>query len=112
MRDVDKMIERLLYMELVGTDNEVRFTDEAKQLIHKISEECMKTTIILHNKDRMADYGKKLSAEDVYVYMLHKIVEAPSGMHMRMLARTLICVINQKIQNGKVGFRYKGGEDY
>ena len=79
MRDVDKMIERLLDMELVGTNNEVTFTDEAKQLIHEISEECMKATIILDNKDRMENYGRELSAEDVYVEML-------------------ICVIDQKLR--------------
>ena len=98
MRDVDKMIERLLDMELVGTNNEVTFTDEAKQLIHEISEECMKATIILDNKDRMENYGRELSAEDVYVDMLHKIVEAPTGIHMRMVARMLICVIDQKLR--------------
>ena len=98
MHDVDKMIERLLDMELVGKDNEVIFTDEAKQLIHEISEECMKATIILDNKDRMEDYGRGLSAEDVYVDMLHKIVEAPTRIHMRMSARMLIPVIDKKLK--------------
>ena len=98
MRDVDKMIERLLDMELVRKDNKVIFTDEAKQLIHEISEECMKATIILDNKNRMEDYGKGLSAEDVYVDMLLKIVQAPTTVHMRMSARLLIPIIDQKLR--------------
>ena len=32
MRDVDAMIEKLLDMEIVGEDNSITFTDEAKQL--------------------------------------------------------------------------------
>lgn len=98
MRDVEKMIERLLHMELVGKDNEVIFTDEARQLIHEISEECMKTTIILDNKDRAEDYGRELSAEDVYVDMLLKIVQAPTTVHMLMSAILLIPIIDQKLR--------------
>lgn len=107
MRDVDAMIEKLLDMEIVGEDNSVTFTDEAKQLIHEISEECLKVTMIVENKDRVENYGKGLSAEDVYVDMLHKIVGAPTTLHMRMSARMLISVIDQKIRNGETGFRYK-----
>lgn len=32
MRDVDEMIERLLDMDIIGEDNSIVFTDEAKQL--------------------------------------------------------------------------------
>lgn len=108
MRDVDEMIERLLDMEIVGEDNSITFTDEAKQLIYEISEECMRAAIIVKNKDRIDEYGKGLSAEDVYVDMLHKIVDAPTDFHRRMSARMLIPVIGHKIQNGELGFRYKG----
>ncbi len=107
MHDVDEMIERLLDMDIVGADNSIVFTDEAKQLIHEISEECMRASIIVENKDRADEYGKGLSAEDVYVDMLHKIVDAPTNLHRRMGARMLIGVIDQKIQNGETGFRYK-----
>lgn len=98
MRDIDKMIERLLDMELVGKDNEVIFTDAAKMLIHKISEEFSTLIIVLANEDRMEEYGKGLSAEDVYVDMLNKIVEAPTKMHMRMSAIMLIPVIDKKLR--------------
>lgn len=98
MRDVDEMIERLLDMDIVGEDNSIVFTDEAKQLIHEISEECMKASMIVENKDRIDEYGEELSAEDVYVDMLHKIVNAPTNMHMRMSARMLISVIDKKLK--------------
>lgn len=98
MRDVDEMIERLLDMDIVGEDNSIIFTDEAKQLIHEISEESMKASIIVENKNRIDKYGKGMSAEDVYVDMLHKIVNAPTRLHMRMSARMLISVVDQKLR--------------
>lgn len=98
MRDVDAMIEKLLDMDIVGEDDSITFTDEAKQLIHEISEECMKSCMIVENKDRIDEYKKGRSAEDVYVDMLHKIVDAPTRLHMRMSAWMLISVIDQKIR--------------
>lgn len=101
MKDVDEMIERLLDMDIVGEDESIVFTEEAKLLIHEISEECMRASMIVKNKDRMDEYGKGMSAEDVYVDMLHKIVNAPTRLHMRMSARMLISVIDQKLREGE-----------
>ena len=112
MRDVDKMIEKLLDMDIVGADNSIIFTDEAKKLIHDIAEECKSASMIVDNKDRIDEYGKGLSAEDVFVDMLKKIANAPTVIHMIMSARILICVIDQKIQSGETGVWHKGGEDY
>ena len=107
MIDVDSMIEKLLEMDIIGKDNSVTFTDEAKQLIHEIAEECLKITMIVKNEEREKNYSKGLSAEDVYVDMLRKIVGAPTIPHMRMSAIVLIPIIDQKIRNGETGFRYK-----
>lgn len=98
MRDIDEMVERLLDMDIISEDNSVTFTDEAKQLIHEISERCMDATLIVENKDRIDQYGEGLSAEDVYVDMLHKIANAPTSLHMWMSARMLITVIDQKLR--------------
>ncbi len=98
MRDIDGMIERLLDMDIVGENNSITFMDKTKQLIHEISEECMKATLIVKNKDRMDEYGKELSAEEVYVDMLRKIVDAPTSLHMVMTARMLIPIIDQKLR--------------
>lgn len=98
MRDVDEMIERLLDMNIVREDNSVVFTEEAKQLMHEISEECMKASMIVESRYRVDEYGKGLSAEDVYVDMLHKIAEAPTSLHMRMSARILITVVDRKLR--------------
>ncbi len=101
MRDIDEMVERLLDMDIIGEDNSITFTDEAKKLIHEISERCMDATLIVENKDRIDQYGEGLSAEEVYVDMLHKIVDAPTSMHMRMTVRLLIPIIDQKLREGR-----------
>lgn len=106
MRDVDAMIEKLLDMEIVGEDNSITFTDEAKQLIHEISEECLKADVVKDNMEKADEYGKDLSAEDVYVDMLCKIKDALTSIHMRMSARMLIPVIDRKIRKGETGFRH------
>lgn len=101
MRDIYEMVERLLDMDIIGEDNSITFTDEAKQLIHEISERCMGATLIVENKDRMDQYSKGLTAEEVYVYMLYKIVDAPTSLYMCMIARMLIPVIDQKLKEEK-----------
>lgn len=107
MKDVDAMIEKLLDMDIIGEDNTVVFSEEAKQLIHEISEECVKAPAVAENQDKAEEYGKGLSAEDVYVDMLHKIIGAPTTLHMRLSAMSLIPIIEQKLQSGEVGFHYK-----
>ncbi len=100
MKDVDFMIEKLLDMDIVTKENIVEFTDEAKQLIHEISEECKTMRVFEKNRHKIAGYSRGLSAEDVYVDMLHKIVEAPTNIHILMSARLLIPIIDQKLQGG------------
>ena len=92
MRDIDEMIERLLDMDIIGEDNSITFTDETKRLIHEISERCMEASLIVENKDRI------LSAEEVYVDMLRKIVDAPTSLHICMSARLLIPIVDQKLR--------------
>ncbi len=101
MRDIDEMVERLLDMDIIGDDNSITFTDEAKQLIHEISERCMDATLIVENKERIDQYGEGLSAEDVYTDMLHKMLDAPTFLHMRMTVRLLIPIIDQKLREGR-----------
>lgn len=100
MKNIDEMIEKLLDMDIVGADNSIIFTDEAKKLIRDIAEECKSASMIVDNKDRIDEYGNGLTAEEVYVDMLNKIVNAPTRIHMIMSARMLICVIDKKLREG------------
>lgn len=98
MQDVDEMIERLLDMDIVKEDNSIIFTDGAKQLIHEIAERCNTIPIVKETQEQAEEYAAGLQAEQVYVDMLGKIVEAPTSIHMVMSARMLIPIIDRKLK--------------
>ncbi len=100
--DIDKMIEQLLDMDIVKEDDTVTFSDEAKQLIHEIAEKCNSIPIVDKTREQAMQYGEGYTAEQIYIDMLHKIVNAPTQIHMRMSARMLIPIIDQKLMEGVV----------
>lgn len=107
--EIDGMIEELLGMDIVKDDNTVLFSEDARQLIHKIAEKCSTIPIVDETREQAEKYARGLSAEQVYIDMLYKIVEAPTRIHMRMSARMLIPIINQKLQNvGTEEIRWSG----
>lgn len=101
MKDVDEMIERLLDMDIVKADNTVVFSDEGKLLIHEIAEKCSTIQIVDETRAQAEEYARGLYAEQVYTDMLYKIVEAPTRIHMRVSARMLIPIIDQKLRNAE-----------
>lgn len=111
MRGLDEMIQSFLEMDIIGDDNTIFFTEDAKKLIREISGECVKISAVAENMDRAEEYGEGLSAEDVYVDMLHKIASAPTRIHAQLSARMLIPIIDRKIRNGETGFRYSPNGD-
>lgn len=100
--EIDGMIEKLLGMEIVGEGNSVVFSVEAKQLIHEIALKCSTIPIVDETREQAEEYARGLSAEQIYIDMLYKIVEAPTRIHMRMSARMLIPVIDKKLMEGGV----------
>lgn len=97
---IDEMIEKLLDMDIVRDNNTVIFSDKAKQLIHEIAEKCNSIPIVNETQEQAAQYGEGFTAEQIYVDMLYKIVDAPTRIHMRMSARMLIPVIDKKLREG------------
>lgn len=98
--EIDGMIEKLLGMEIVGEGNSVVFSVETKQLIHEIAVKCSTIPIVNETQEQAEQYGEGFTAEQIYVDMLYKIVEAPTRIHMRMSARMLIPIIDQKLRAG------------
>lgn len=60
---------------------------------------CNDIPIVQKTKEQVEDYAKELSAEQVYLDMLVKIVEAPTAIHMKMSAKMLIPIISQKLKD-------------
>lgn len=95
---IDDLICELLEEPNIHQDNTVVFTDEAVRLIHEIAERCNEIPIVQETQEEAERYAKDLSAEQVYVDMLHKIVAAPTRIHMTMSARMLIPIIDRKLK--------------
>ncbi|MCD7826324.1 MAG: hypothetical protein LUH14_10255 [Clostridiaceae bacterium] len=98
MKTIDNMIGDLMDMVEVKDDWKVDFSTEAKKLIHEIAEQCSEIEMVQQTSEQAEKYGDGLSAEQVYADMIVKIVNAPTGLHMRMAARMLIVVIDKKLK--------------
>ena len=98
--DIDEMIGQLLDMELSGEDGRITFSKEAEGLIHRIAEKCSTIPIVKETQEQAEAYAQGLSAEQIYIDMLEKIVQAPTRIHMRIVARMLIPIINRKLKEG------------
>ena len=96
--DINEMIAQLLDMELVGEDDKITFSKEAKWLIRRIAEKCSTIPIVKETQEQAEAYAQGLSAEQIYIDMLEKIVQAPARIHMRVAARMLIPIIDRKIR--------------
>lgn len=98
MNEIDDKIAALLELPLPEQNGKMQFTEAHKVLIHEISELCNNIPLVQDTKEQAEDYAKDLTAEQVYIDMLHKIVEAPTRIHMRAAARMLIPVIDRKLE--------------
>lgn len=97
MEEINDMICELLDQDVTDGDK-IKFTSTAVELIHKIAEKCDQIPIVKETKEQAESYAECLSAEEVYLDMLCKIVDAPTKIHMIMSARMLIPVIDRKLR--------------
>ena len=98
---IDELMEKLLE-EPVVDNNEIVFTSRAVELIHEISEKCKGIPIVEQTREKTEEYAKDLTAEEVYYDMLHKIVDAPTTLHMKCSIRMLIPIIDRKLKEREV----------
>lgn len=95
---IDDMICELLEEPVDQEDNSIVFTSRSMELIHEIAEACNDIPIVQKTKEQAEDYAEGLSAEQIYMDMLVKIVEAPTAIHMKMSAKMLIPIISRKLK--------------
>jgi hypothetical protein len=94
---MDELIQELLDMDLINDDDIVNFTDDSKELIHIISEQCKNTAIYNTQADKINMYGNEMTAEELYIDLLVKIVNAPTSIHVMACTRILIPLIDSKL---------------
>ena len=95
---INDLICELLEEPVTQEDNGIEFTSRSVELIHEIAEMCNEIPIVQKTKEQAEDYAEGLSAEQVYMDMLVKIVEAPTAIHMKMSAKMLIPIISRKLK--------------
>lgn len=96
--NINDLICELLEEPVTQEDNSIEFTRRSVELIHEIAEMCNEIPIVQKTKEQAEDYAKELSAEQVYMDMLVKIVDAPTAIHMKMSAKMLIPIISRKLK--------------
>lgn len=96
--EIDNLICELLEEPVAQGHNNIVFTNRSVELIHEIAERCNDISIVQDTKEQAEEYAKDLSAEQVYLDMLVKIVKAPTAIHMKMSAKMLIPIISQKLK--------------
>ena len=96
--EINDLICELLEEPVTQEDNGIEFTSRSVELIHEIAEMCNEIPIVQKTKKQAEGYAEGLSAEQVYMDMLVKIVEAPTAIHMKMSAKMLIPIIRRKLK--------------
>jgi predicted DNA binding CopG/RHH family protein len=103
MMNIDDLICELLEQKnVVDKNGGIEFTSRSVELIHNIANRCNEIGIVQETKEQAEEYAKDLTAEQIYLDMLNKIVEAPTRIHMRLSARMLIPIIDRKLKEGNV----------
>lgn len=75
-----ELIEQVKY----GKDKKLFFNDKAKAIIKEIAEYARKTKIweiVKEQREQFWEYSKDSTPEQVYAYMLDRIVNAPTSFH-------------------------------
>lgn len=94
---INQKIVRLLE---IGEENngQIVFNEEAKTLIHEVSEFAKGTKLFQDNQDKGAEYIKTMTAAEIYEDMIYKIAKAPTYIHAVSSAYLLIPYIDMKLK--------------
>ena len=96
--EIDNLICELIEEPVAQGHNNIIFTSRSMELIHKIAERCNDIPIVQDTEAQAKEYAKDLSAEQVYLDMLVKIVNAPTAIHMKMSVKMLMPIISRKLK--------------
>ena len=98
--EIYNLICELLEEPVVQEDNGVVFTSKSIELIHAIAEKCSTIPIVerIQETDRIEEYAEELTADEVFIDMLNKIVNAPTRIHMEMSVKMLIPIISRNLK--------------
>lgn len=112
MTKIDEKILKLLEYDLKPTiQGGWKITEEMRVLIHEIAEQCNNIEITKKVNEDIPEWIEKAAPEEIYIHMLHKIVSAPTRMHMICVPRILIPIIDQKLRESGDIFPHVVGQE-
>lgn len=98
---MEEKIIKILEMVETKDDGTVEFSEESKELIHEVAEECRKLPVYQKSKEKENTYKDGMTAKQVYMDMCFKIVNAPTQIHMMMPPKLMLPVIDDLLQEEK-----------
>lgn len=97
MSDRDLIVE-LLGIAEVTSGSKVEFTDRAKEIIEELAEKYRETPVYKQAKKEEPEWVKTATAEEIYIQLCDRIVEAPTTLHMLFAHKILLPILYEKIQ--------------
>lgn len=100
IEDLSALMVELLEDNITATPEAIEITDRGRQIIDEISDFAEQTKIFQANKDR-GEMFNDATAPQVYGYMLDRIVNAPTRIHMNMSVLLIMPFLRQKLREGE-----------
>lgn len=111
MTEKDMVIE-LLGIAEVTQGNKVQFTDRAKEIIEELAIKYRETPIYKQSQKEMPAWVGTATAEEIYIQLCDRIVNAPTTVHMLIAPKILLPILWEKIQaEEKKEDQEAGGEE-
>lgn len=92
------LLEELLTITEATESGEVTFTDRSREILAELTGMYKKTDIYAKTKAQTPDWVKQATAEEIYMQLCEKIINAPTTMHLLCVPRILVPIIWDKLQ--------------
>ena len=99
IEELSNLMVELLENNITTTPEKIEVTDRGRQIINEISDYAEQTQIFKENKSR-GEIFDDATASQVWGYMLNRITNAPTRMHMYSSTLLIMPFLKQKLKGG------------
>ncbi len=97
IEELSELMVELFESNITATPEKIEITDRGRQIINEISDYAEQTRIFQENKSR-GEIFNDATAPQVYGYMLDRIANAPTRLHMYSSTLLIMPFLKQKLQ--------------
>lgn len=97
IEELSELMVELFENNITATQEKIEITDRGRQIINEISDYAEQTRLFQENKSR-GEIFNNATAPQVYGYMLDRIANAPTRMHMYSSTLLIMPFLKQKLQ--------------